>query len=280
MGKYTVLFLLLFSRLTQAQEMDSLFFQESHQSNPPALVKHYRMPAEPFMKTRLHLVSDFLRKFNDTTATEECPWAETARSIRLRELFSPVSIPDVVYRKQAFIEAMGLKKLLKPQENLYAEVTLLVSHKGQNTRLKIYLKKQKSRENWSWQVVGSEPIAVIGNPIGEKVDSTQFIAPNAHELNFMSLPQLLQKDIRPFIAREALVIPEVQKLISSVYQGELRIIQSQKTILYLDTQVGWYLQLQQFNQESEYSGWLIDDVYNQPTELPVPLRVFLQHDNK
>lgn len=279
MWKYLCLFLGLFPSVTQAQETDSLFFQESSQSGT-SMIQHYRKPAEPFMKTRLHLVSDFLKKFNDTTLTEEYPTAETARAIRLGELFSPTSLSIRADLKNSFIEAMGLKLQEQPQENLYAEVLVLVQTKGQQRTHKLYLKKQKMNTNWSWQLVGSGSITGLENQPGGVVDSTQFIPPNAHELNFMSLPQLLQKDLRPFVAQQAAGIPELQSLVSSVYIGELKLLQSLATTLYLDTRLGWYLKLRQFSQESEYSGWLIEDLLNQPEALPEPLRNVLQLDTK
>ncbi|MDQ1089708.1 hypothetical protein [Siphonobacter sp. SORGH_AS_1065] len=281
MWKYVCFGLLLFSITTQAQEADSLFLQESTQAGG-ARVRFQRLPAEGYMKTRLHLVSDFLKKLNDTTASEEYPVAEIARSARLRELINTENTHLSGDDLQRFIDQIGAEKIANPQEHLYAEVLLETLNKGENRTLKVYLKKQKISNNWSWQLIGTEAFPPLDSSysLEEKADSSQFIPPNAQELNFMALPGLFRKEISPFWAASARTNPDLLAMNQQIKEGKLQIIHSLETKLWLDTQLGWYLELRQLNRESENSGWLIHDLINDVKTLPQALLVFLQQSNK
>lgn len=294
---------LLLAGPAYGQETDSLFFRPDSllvpavgqaKSGQPGVV-HRRESADPFMQTRIAYTGDFIRRLNDPGGSD------SQRSVRIRLLFDNED-PRLTRRETGgydhlidrFIDDMGAAVTglpTDPNEQLYAVVGGRVTWQQQEHPITFCLKKHRTDLNWAWEIIGAEtkvPLSAadpteLSTRHREKPppDSAVFIAPNAHELNFMGLAKQLRagQPLESFIGEASANDPQLTTVAHHLATGRLRLETLLTTTLWLNTQRGWWLQLRQFNRDSDNSGWLISDLCRTDDGhcLPVLLRRFTTH---
>lgn len=304
--------LLLPAWQTRGQETDSAFFAIDSLTAPlvgrsaeaPRRVTHQRVTAEPFMTSRVHFTSDFIRQFTDQTPDRDNRWptgTQQTRQERIRALFDR---EDSRLERRTMGEKSGYARLVDQfvadvsdgqqtlgvadlNEQLYAEVTGRVTWQQQDHALTLYLKKSRSGADWCWAIIGAKtqvllPDAGLIDQMTNRRDSLVFIPPNAHELNFMGLAKHLRSgnELGQFIHTASADDPQLKVIAGGLATGQLRLQALLMTTLWLNTPLGWVLQLRQFNRETDNAGWLISDLCRSgdATCLPPVLHRFMTNN--
>ncbi|WP_420154355.1 hypothetical protein [Siphonobacter sp.] len=257
----------------RAQETDSLFLENHRDTAAVSFAQIQRKPAEPFMKSRIHFMSDFFRKFNDTTALDENLAA--ARHLRVLELMDASVLASKAPLVQQCLETLGKQPIQTTQEGLYAEVSLQIRWQQDVRKVKLYLKKQQQAGNWSWQLldVDTEWPPSSGT-LRPATDSLVFIPPNAHELNFMGLPRIMRAGVNFGSCIHPARSLRLMALVRAIANQEAQVLLSLDSQLWWPIHQGWWLKIQSFSRETEPSGWLISDLGQSPQDLPPALRAF------
>ncbi|PMD91462.1 hypothetical protein BWI97_21820 [Siphonobacter sp. BAB-5405] len=255
-----------------AQETDSLFLENHPDMAVVSFAQIQRKPAEAFMKSRIHFMSDFFMKFNDTTALDENP---AARHLRILELMDALVLASKAPLVQQCLETLGKQPIQPTQEGLFAEVSLQIRWQQEVRKVKLYLKKQQQAGNWSWQLldVDTEWPPSSGT-LMPATDSLVFIPPNAHELNFMGLSRIMRADVNFGSCIHPDPSPRLTALVRAIANQEAQVLLSLDSQLWWPIHQGWWLKIQSFSRETEPSGWLISDLGQRPQDLPPALRAF------
>lgn len=159
----------------------------------------------------------------------------------------------------------------------YAEVVLLVSHKGRMQEIALVL--QVNRDDfggYSWDIVSafgnllemrnlnSDSLIMATLDAGTRPparDYEYFFSPVSHGIDFTNIDQLFIN----YRNANSYLYPgkrsfELQKLVSLIIKKEIKFVQVMKIRYHLLQVEGFILMLEQFNRRHWNNGWLVSNV--------------------
>lgn len=160
--------------------------------------------------------------------------------------------------------------LEKPYEHLIAETPYQVVFDGQVAKITFYWKRTKFLKGYVWQIVLVDaPFLLCDTIKATDPDSlslltpSDYIPPNAHETSFLAFKKYMNdgKDIG-FILGNGLRNQMIGKQLRQAIKGKTLIIENNdKVIFYIQTALGWTMQIEDFPRDTNNAGWLISALY-------------------
>lgn len=243
-----------------------------------------RLPAEPFMKVQVAHVSDFIRRFNDQATAEGEDIDSRTRTIYQRKaqieaLFDGLSTHENLKKyRSLFIESVldtaTIPLLRFPPKGLLAQFNLFVSLEGQAPQpILCSMRLAEVNKGYAWQWVEVEANFLHKLPSGlltstKAIDSTAFIAPNAHETSFLDVFNLVKngRDLRYSTVNPQELSPRMLYLTQLMAQGKLTAAYTEPPRLFLGIGKAWMAALGYQNRDTDNSGWLIENLYLLPKD--------------
>lgn len=116
-------------------------------------------------------------------------------------------------------------------------------------------------------------VIAVGSPAKADTSNRQKLPPNAHEVDFLPLMRgmLAQKSLLRFAPET--VQPDAGWLAveAALKAGRMTIETGYRTTVFVDTERGWVLRINDLNRGKNNSGWLITNLYDSHTIDPLPV---------
>lgn len=144
-------------------------------------------------------------------------------------------------------------------ENWYAQADCKVTFKKKPNKMTLILKMEQSKEgNFRWSVTDLQAPFIDLSP----KDSTKFLTPISHELNFMQLAQFTQEYAQSVSMLHLLgKKPEAVSIFYYLVKNKELQIDFVEHIRYHFSQIqGFYFTVKHFERKNGNVGWLIEDL--------------------
>lgn len=142
----------------------------------------------------------------------------------------------------------------------YAETLCQVKYKGKDEKMKLTLKvEQDEKKNLRWSLVSAK--AKFLEDLLPK-DTSKYISPIAHELKFMDLSGLTEKN-KDQVASYTLKNTEPDQLTLFLYlikTNQLQVNFTEKVTFHFLQVQGWAFQVTHFERKDGNTGWLISSL--------------------
>jgi len=158
-------------------------------------------------------------------------------------------------------------KINKLEGNIYVEASCNVRFNNKPYTLILVLRMEKVNHGYKWMLWNafSGFIDINSNKsadtlISETYDPTLFIPPVSNELNFMHLRKIFRNkaSIAPYIPNEA--GNGIKALNRLVKNNTFEYLYVEKLKYYIFDIPGWVVKVEEFQRETNNSGWLISDI--------------------
>ena len=248
----------------------------------PAVVVE-RLPAEAFMQQQVAHLSEFIRRFNGQQTAEGKPVtvskkATYDRKNAIEALFDAQSGSESLKKyRLTFLDTVSdtttTPLLRHPPQNTWAVFELWVSLDGkapQPVRCTMHLARVGKGYAWQWTEAEADFLKTLPKYTAPQtgVDSTAYVAPNAHETAFLDVFNLIKyrKDLRYSTPNPRKPPANIGYLNALVAEGRLTATYTKPPHLYVGVGKAWILSLFFQNRSTVNSGWLIEDLFFLPTD--------------
>lgn len=248
----------------------------------PAVVVE-RLPAEVYMKQQVAHLSEFIRRFNGQQTAEGKPIPDSLKATfdrkqAIAQLIDGQSGSESLKKyRNTFLETVSdttaTPLLRHPPQNTWATFELWVSLDGkapQPVRCTLHLARVGKGYAWQWADAEADFLKSLPKFSAPKVllDTTAYIAPNAHETAFLDVYNLIKyrKDLRYSTPNPRKPPASIAYLNALVAEGRLTAAYTKPPHLYVSVGKAWVMSLFFQNRNTLNSGWLIEDLYFLPTD--------------
>jgi hypothetical protein len=294
---YKVRLLLIFFLCTGSffeikAQTDPVTQEEDPQQTVGPSVKLNRMKPESYMHWQVKHVSEFIARFNldrvpdaeNSTEVQKLPFAREKYvwflfhedDPRLRRSTSGATS---LYSLQVeeFINAVAERNIrIGKYPALEALVRIRVRHgDNQTDTLKVRLKKFYTPDSAAyWQLVQVQKPRLLKSGKLAACDTASIqllLPPSAQDVNFLPLAGglIAHQSFCPFTSPASIPDSDWQQTEAALKVGGLKIEEVIKTTIYVPVGTEWCLEINEFVQEKENSGWLISDLITVPVS-PTP----------
>ncbi|MEI7586050.1 hypothetical protein [Runella sp.] len=259
------------------------FWLQGQSTKPPkdTILKVVGRAPEPWMQWQVKHVSEWIDRYNHLRLPDGTTFTDSSRLLYPREQYvrGLFNTQDARLQKGAkglyrlmvdeFVEQSCGKPpiLIGTQPALYADAPCIVQLGGKTDTLHIYLQKvyaKNSAAQWVVEGVKLPKMLKTITPIATKdTIKRHYVEPTAQEVAFLPvLRSLVDAHSILRIAADSLQYHKDLLILESALRDKKLAVEIMlPPTLYLDTQRGWMVQLNDFIRETENSGWLITNLY-------------------
>ncbi|QIP15428.1 hypothetical protein G8759_23740 [Spirosoma aureum] len=174
--------------------------------------------------------------------------------------------------------------------NVLVETPFRASYRGKTETLTVFWQMTHIGRAQGWRMVGLAAPFLTASTDTSKAplsgDTTQrasrplTLSPNTHETSFLEFHQVIKQghDLRLLLSDSLGQTGVGQAFIEAVRQRELRLIETERVSLFILTQSGWIVRVDEFPRDNENAGWLISDLFGNrsPSRLPPELATLVR----
>ncbi len=161
----------------------------------------------------------------------------------------------------------------------FAEVKTRFTYKGQETPVTFFLELEHENMGYKWVItnVYFEPYAEIF--VDQKTDSTKFLHPLSHEIDFMNLIRVFndKKDIDNYTIK-SFQADFLTLFLYEFKQGYFKFKYVEDLKFHFFQIPGWYFEVEQFVRADYNSGWLISKLTKISEEEKSILLKYIYHN--
>lgn len=250
--------------------------------------KLLRLEQESYMVWQVKHISDFIARFNHEVLHQGKKLIDTTRpehprEISLRRLFNEEDERfkrtkygiQSYYASQVdeFINTVTVQNLrICKQPHTEAVARLRVRHHSLSDTLVVRLRKFYTVDSASyWKITQVHRPRLLQYTVHSTCDSLEAqedLPPNSHEVHFLPLLRGLidYQSFCPFMSSSSTPDLEWQHTEAALRKGVLQVESVLSTTIYMSVGTEWQLELREFLQEKENSGWLISNLVRQPQD--------------
>ena len=232
-------------------------------------------PDESVFYAQTKQMNQFFRRFNgeeDITGkrfyAKDAQYRDPkARKKFLNILFDNSNANIIASDKNAFIGQVISKPA--PEyidfhgKNWFAEVNCEFSYKKEKVNLILYLQIEKQDSGYKWVIsnVYFDRFNNFFNHLNDTTNTTLFIHPLSHELDFMNLNKVFREPDNVDYYMERNYEPDQLSLfIMETKDGNLKFETVNSVKFHFFQVPGWYFEVSYFNRNEMNSGWLISNL--------------------
>lgn len=155
--------------------------------------------------------------------------------------------------------------IAKHSTQIYAVAICNLIYKGKNVKAKLVLNREVNNNYAKWVIRKADANFLALPP---KTKSISSLPPNSNETDFISLKKILdKKDNYSSLVKSQFEYNQLSTFLHLISTGELKFKYVEK-IKYLILDIkDWAIAVQEFNRDSENSGWLISNISKQDNKL-------------
>ena len=164
--------------------------------------------------------------------------------------------------------------------NWFAEVNTTFQHRGKEIPVVLFMQLEQQHLGSKWVINKVFANQFAGYFSRDTTQSTNFLHPLSHELDFMNLRKAFDsKDNATEYTIKDFKPDHLSVFIYAIRNGDLKFKTINSVHFHVFQIEGWYFELSEFNREGYNTGWLISNLVESDAEQQLLLKQYILNEN-